>query len=223
MKYSTFTLIQSSNRLPTMRILLFTLCVVLLASNPLFADKSLKEYPEGHQWFSKICHNVITDRKRKNDKAPRTTGDTASHQQLNQKPTKEAGPLSRLLETEMKECHSALLKCRRAMLPSKGNQQMIFELHFVHEKSISEIAGEIRIGEGAVSAARQRILKRLRMNQKKLEAVMAVDKSELGNEGPISIPRNSMNHSFPFESYIYLSLAQQCPTILASQSRKHFG
>ena len=100
---------------------------------------------------------------------------------------------------------------------------MILELHFVHEKSISEIAGEIRMGKRAVSAAKQRILKRLRMNQEKLEAVMALDKSELGNEVPISIPRNSMNHSFPFESYIYLSLAQQCPKIFASQSRNHFG
>ncbi len=52
MKYSIFTLIQSPNRLPTMRILLFTLCAVLLSSNPLFADKSLKGYPDGHQWFS---------------------------------------------------------------------------------------------------------------------------------------------------------------------------
>ena len=52
MKSSTFTLIQSPNRLPTMKILLITLCAVLLSSNPLFADKSLKGYPEGHQWFS---------------------------------------------------------------------------------------------------------------------------------------------------------------------------
>ena len=35
-----------------MKTILLTLCAVLLASNPLFAAKSLKDYPDGHQWFS---------------------------------------------------------------------------------------------------------------------------------------------------------------------------
>ena len=52
MKDFTLTPILIPNRLPIMRILLSVLCAVVLSSIPLFANESLKGYPDGHQWFS---------------------------------------------------------------------------------------------------------------------------------------------------------------------------
>jgi RNA polymerase sigma-70 factor (ECF subfamily) len=99
-------------------------------------------------WLYRIAHNAITDRaKRALETAPAQTDD----------PVDPAVPAPE--EMEQAERRAELYRSVNGL---SADQRRVIVLRYAHEKSIREIAGELRRSEGAVKQLQVRALENLR-------------------------------------------------------------